>query len=139
MLSIYYVENLSSLWISFKMAEPLLCNERLLELVSYLCHALLLVSQGCPLLIHVLRFYTFRTKLQARLAVEEDVGNFSKGENFRGNGSRQESERWGGQAENPQYWWRRGARCYTCHHSQLSWKRTTGKIILAARGHLAQK
>ncbi len=78
---------------SFKTTEPLLCDERLVELVSYLCHALLLVSQACPLLIRVLRFYTFRTKLQARLAVEEDVGNFSKGENFRENGSRQDSER----------------------------------------------
>ncbi len=68
-LSIYYVENLSSLWMSFKRAEPLLCDERLVELVSHSCHALLLVLQACPLLIRVLRFYTFRTKLEARLAM----------------------------------------------------------------------
>jgi hypothetical protein len=54
---------------SFKRAEPLLCDERLVELVSHSCHALLLVLQACPLLIRVLRFYTFRTKLEARLAM----------------------------------------------------------------------
>jgi len=93
-LSIYYVENLSFLWMSFKRAEPLVCDERLVGLVSYLCHALLLVSKALPTSYSCASFLHVSNQATSSYSnVEEDVGNFRKGENFRENGSRQEHER----------------------------------------------